>query len=299
MDQNKPSVLVTGASGFIGSKLISKLSNDCRSVVSMYRQRLPEPLDNVFPVCNDLRSSELLGAPLREIDTVVHLAWEKDREGHSKPVNVLLLKNLIAKMEEAGTKRLILLSHTSASSVSHETFLREKYESESLAINSKIDEVIIVRSPLVMSGVPGEDRHLDAMLNLFRLPVVYPIPFSKDKKFGIVSLNEVVKSLRSYVIRENSDPREIVEISNQRQFSFDEVMKFVCNNYVKKQKFALGTFLGRSVARLMEKISNKGMVSIQEVAKLGILSGDSHLAIEKIPSKIAGFEQILLSKSKS
>ena len=57
MDRIKPSVLVTGASGFIGCKLISSIAPDCRSVVSMYRQRLPEPLDNVFPVCNDLRSS--------------------------------------------------------------------------------------------------------------------------------------------------------------------------------------------------------------------------------------------------
>ena len=109
MDRIKPSVLVTGASGFIGCKLISSIAPDCRSVVSMYRQRLPEPLDNVFPVCNDLRSSELLGAPLREIDTVVHLAWENDQEGHSKAANLLLIKNLISKMEEAGTKRLILL----------------------------------------------------------------------------------------------------------------------------------------------------------------------------------------------
>ena len=47
---------------------------------------------------------------MREIDTVVHLAWEKDQEGHSKAANLLLVKNLISKMEEAGTKRLILLA---------------------------------------------------------------------------------------------------------------------------------------------------------------------------------------------
>ncbi len=93
-DKSKPAVLVTGASGFIGCKLVSKIAEDCRSLVSMYRQRFPEPMENVFPVCNDLRSMELLGAPLREIDIVVHLAWEDDsleRLQKGKSINVFLL----------------------------------------------------------------------------------------------------------------------------------------------------------------------------------------------------------------
>ena len=170
-------------------------------------------------------------------------------------------------MEEAGTKKLILLSHVSASPVSHETFLKEKYEIENLAINSGLEQVVILRTPLVMSGIPGEDRHLDAMLNLFRLPMIYPIPFSKNETFGIVSLDEVVARLKSFIFDESTNSRDVFEISSQKKYAFDEVMKFVCANYIKKQKIGLGTFLGRSVARMIEKLSNKGIISIKRLLK--------------------------------
>ena len=45
---------------------------------------------------------------------------------------------------------------------------------------------------------------LDAMLNLFRLPMIYPIPFSKNHTFGIVSLDEVVAKLRSFIFSDSS-----------------------------------------------------------------------------------------------
>lgn len=271
----KPAILVTGASGFIGSSLVNKIAPLCKSVVSMYRERLPEPMENVFPVCNNLKSSELLGAPLREIDTVVHLAWEDDsseRLAKGSSLNLFLLKNLISKMEEIGTKRLVILSHAAASNVSHETFLKDKYEIENLALNSNIKEVVILRTPLVMSGVPGEDRYLDAMLSLLKLPMIYPVTISKSHKFGIVSLNEVTELLIDKTLAPMEGGREIVELKSAYNYSLEDILKYVCKKYVKKQKLGLGPVFGKSLARLINKIYNKGSITVGQIEEIGLLA---------------------------
>lgn len=58
-------VLITGSAGFIGHHLVRKLTQHEQDVVCMYRHRLPEPHERVMPFFSDLRSAELLAAPLR------------------------------------------------------------------------------------------------------------------------------------------------------------------------------------------------------------------------------------------
>ena len=70
-------ILVTGASGFLGKKLITELSNDSESVIAIYRS---EPSKNLLNLPNiqwiksDLSSSNNMLNTLEKIDTVVHLA---------------------------------------------------------------------------------------------------------------------------------------------------------------------------------------------------------------------------------
>lgn len=297
----KPAVLVTGASGYIGSRLVGKIAGGCKSVVSMYRQRLPEPLDNVFPVCNDLRSHELLGAPLREIDTVVHLAWEsegEERQQKDSTINLFLLKNLIAKMEEVGTKKLVLISNVGASNNSKMSFLRDKYEIENLAINSNIEKITIVRSPMVMSGVPGEDKYLDAMLALLNFPMVYPVPVPKDKKFWIVSLDEITSLLTQKIFNNSNDPREIVELKSSTEFTVDDVLKFLCQTYIRKQKLGVGAFFGKSLAKVLGKVSRRGRISMAEIEEIGLLSHAQLISNKEnlVVSKLRTLQDILNAK---
>ena len=62
---NSEAIMVTGGSGFIGQELVKKLAESKKSVVSIYRHRLPDPSPYVYPVCSNLDSAELLAAPLR------------------------------------------------------------------------------------------------------------------------------------------------------------------------------------------------------------------------------------------
>ena len=134
-------VLVTGGSGFIGKHIVKHLAEAGETVVCMYHHRLPEPMANVYPVCSDMGSSELIAAPLRGVESVIHLAWEGGFVGPTErvswnlnsnnlPKNARLLKNLLSAMERAGTKRIVFMSAIGASRNAKTPFLQEKYLSE-------------------------------------------------------------------------------------------------------------------------------------------------------------------------
>ena len=123
--EENQAILVAGGSGFIGKHLVKQLSKNGETVVSMYHHRLPEPQQNVFPVCSDLSSVELLGAPLRGVNSVVYLAWENSFVGPSQtwdvdlfhtnhPTNIKMLGNLLRAMEQAKTRRIVFLSANGA-----------------------------------------------------------------------------------------------------------------------------------------------------------------------------------------
>ena len=178
-------VLVTGGSGFIGQRLVRRLSNDGPVAVSMYHHRLPESLPNVFPVCSDMSSAELLAAPLRGIKTVVHMAWEGGLVGPTDtanwnpmspaalPKNVKILKNLIAAMERAGTQRIVFVSAIGASSSAKAPFLREKYLAEFYVLNSTIPEKVVIRSSIACDSEGTSDRFVRSILRVMKFPGIY------------------------------------------------------------------------------------------------------------------------------
>lgn len=98
--RSQEAVLVTGASGFIGRSLIKKLATSGHTVVAMYRNRIPETINNVYPVCSDLSNVDLLAVPLRGVDTVIHLAWENTYLGNGNDSLSTSLKELSSEERE-------------------------------------------------------------------------------------------------------------------------------------------------------------------------------------------------------
>ena len=268
-------LLITGGSGFIGQNLIRKMAKE-RQIIALYHHKLPESMDNVFPVCSDMSTAELLAAPLRGVSTVVHLAWSGGLSGSldsisEDPVvsanysqNLIALKNLLSAMEKANCQRIVFVSALGASKRSPSAFLREKYHAEFLILNSKIPEKVILRASAVWGDRYGHDRFLNSILKVMKYPV-YPVP---TKKEGIspIHVDDLTQMLRSAVFSKSGDGAQISEVCGGRHYELPELLKLVSAKVIKKTQLGVGGVVGSSTLSFFERQSaqEKGNYRLSE-----------------------------------
>jgi nucleoside-diphosphate-sugar epimerase len=257
-------ILVTGGSGFIGRYLVKRLSETKETVVNLYHHRLPEPMPNVYPVCSDLSLSELLLAPLRGIDTVIHLAWHNsfinspseinwNLDRASLPTNARMTLNLIEAMERSGAKRIVFISAMGASRYAQSAFLREKYLAELLVTNSKIPEKIILRSSLVFGEGGASDRLIQSILHLMRLPGIYPVPCAKQK-IAPIFVEDLVQSIAHFARSNITDKTVLCELAGTQEIQVDELFQLVAQKFMHGQrKLPVKGFIGNQLYPLVER----------------------------------------------
>jgi len=231
----------------------------------MYRHRLPEPCGQVFPVCSDLGSEELLAAPLRGVHTVVHLAWENNFLGPATDItdnpedasnrtrNIATLKNLIGAMEKARIRRLIFVSAFGVDRKAEDAFLAEKYVGEFCVLNSMISEKFIVRPTVVYGGEEVRNQFMGAVRRLLRFPGFYPVPSWKESVYPL-NLSDFVEVISGLVRWDCKDqPVRILEVSGQDGYRVEEILRLISGRDGRGTRIPLGSFLGRSLLPLVEK----------------------------------------------
>jgi len=259
---DQAAVLVTGGAGFIGKQVVSSLASNTQTVISMYHHKLPEPLANVYPVCSDMGNSDLIAAPLRGVQTVVHLAWQGNFVGPNEQIqwsldsdklgpNIASLKNLISAMERVGTKRIVFVSPIGANRKASSAYLQEKYLAEFFILNSKIPEKIIIRSSLVCGG--SNDRFLRSILRVMQFPAIYPVPMAK-KTIRPVHIKDLVSLIAKVAVTDEfSGAAAIIEMTGKEAYTVDELFKLVSARYVKGSKIPLRGPIGDSLLPLFER----------------------------------------------
>lgn len=243
MDQNS-AVLVTGGGGYLGNSVLSQLAKSERTVLCLYRHSKPVEIENIYPVCNDLSSADLLAVPLRGVSTVVHLAWDHSFNSSGlnesqvtsfKSKNLIALKNLLAACEKAEVKRIIFLSIKGAKNNTSNLFLKEKYLGEVMTLNSKIDEKIILRSDIIYSK--KNSVFIDSLNNMLSLPVVVPVT-EKKAKYSPVHLEDVSKVICQYVEKpeENASMSLVRHLSSKKQLDSKSLLVSLASSNGLKNK---------------------------------------------------------------
>lgn len=299
--------MVSGGSGFIGQHLVRKLAKE-RQVIALYHHKLPESMENVFPVCSDMSTPELLAAPLRGVITIVHLAWTGGLNGSldkisEDPVvaasyspNLQNMKNLIAAAERGKCRRLVFLSALGASRTSDSSFLREKYHAEFLLLNSKIPEKIIIRTAAVWGDRYGHDRFLNSILKIMKYPV-YPVP-AKKEGIAPIHVDDLTQMLHSAVQSDAGTGARISEVCGGTCYQLQDLLKIVSTKVIKKTQLGVGGALGKSALPLFERqtANEKGSYRLSEylVIKGALSDKGKEAAIgSQWPEKVSAFEERL------
>lgn len=210
-------VLVTGATGFIGSALLHRLVELNLPVHAAVRNDLDAPLNKMVKVINlgEFTPSLDWRLALQDINVVVHLASRvhimrdkaKDPFAEYRRINVDSSLNLARQAAEAGVKRFIYLSSIKVNgsfTLPGEVFSAEdvprpqdaygvsKYEAElglkDIGSNTGM-EVVIIRPPLVYG--PGVKANFLSMMRLISLAI--PLPFGAINNLrSLVALDNLV-----------------------------------------------------------------------------------------------------------
>jgi uncharacterized protein YbjT (DUF2867 family) len=263
MDRPITSVLVTGAAGLLGQQTVRSLAIRGRSVLALYRSKIPETMENVFPLSHDLALLDGLGTSLRNVETVIHLAWNGGLVGatdgsdigkcdsESTSENILIMKNLIRNMEIAGVKRIVFVSALGASPKSESIFLREKYIAEHLILNSQIKEKIILRSTIVWSERGENDPFLRAIMKILKYPF-YPLP-SKSACLSPIHARDIARIIAESAICPIKDTAGYLEIKGIESLPLSEICKIVSERYVGKPRFPIRGTLGKALLPFVER----------------------------------------------
>lgn len=197
-DDRAAPVLVTGASGLVGTHVCRALAAAGRRVRALVRDRakaaarlggLPAEL-----VTGDIRDPASLRAATTGASAIVHLAAiAVERAGERyEDVNAAATGSLLDAAREARVERFVHMSQNGADSRSPYRFLRSKGVAEDRVRAS--DRAWTVLRPSVIVG--PEDEFVNVLARLVRLsPVVYPLPGGGRARFQPVMVDDVAAAV--------------------------------------------------------------------------------------------------------
>jgi NADH dehydrogenase len=204
-------VLVTGASGFVGSHLVPELLAGGHRVLALVRSGASgrRVLDRLSPAARDgvdLRTGDVndpagLGPALAGADGIVHLvALARDRAAGRdlNRVNVEGTRNVINAAEAAGIRRLVHLGALGVVDDPRLHYASSKVRAEQLVRASALDWTIL--KPSLMWG--ERDGFFNIVAGLVRIsPGAVPVPGDGRSRFQPLAVSDAAVAIRLSIER--------------------------------------------------------------------------------------------------
>ncbi len=217
-------VLVTGATGFVGTEVCKRLVADGHEVTGLSRSgRGGAP--SVRQVKGDVTSGAGLSSAIAGTDAVVHLVGII-REGGGltfMDVHVTGTQNVITAMREAGVRRLIHMSALGARPDAASDYQSSKATAEQLVADSDLAWTIM--RPSLIFGV-GDDFFGNTLRNLVRLPPVVPVVGTGEYRFRPISIADVATAFSKALELPETEGRRF-DLTGPREYTLRELLLLV------------------------------------------------------------------------
>jgi uncharacterized protein YbjT (DUF2867 family) len=215
-------ILLTGATGTVGSALLRRLTADGQPVRALVRdqRRLGEQRVRVQIALGDLTDPASFRNALRGVRTVVHLAASiRDQpRGSIEELNAMATLRLVRAAERAGVERFVFFSAMNAHHHSRTRFFRAKALAEEAVEESSLDTTIFRPSIIYTPGDPWL-RLLD---RLSRLPAV-PVSGSGRALYQPVWAEDVADA----VVGGLSSANSAYELAGPEVLSYNDMVRTV------------------------------------------------------------------------
>jgi uncharacterized protein YbjT (DUF2867 family) len=215
-------ILLTGATGTVGSAVLRRLTADAQPVRALVRdqRRLGDQRVRVQIALGDLSDPPSFRNALRGVHTVVHLAASiRDQpRGSIEELNAVATLRLVRAAERAGVERFVFFSAMNAHHHSRTRFFRAKALAEEAVEESSIPSVIFRPSIIYTPGDPW----LTLLDRLSRLPAV-PVSGSGRALYQPVWAEDVAQAVVNALESANST----YELAGPEVLSYDDIVRTV------------------------------------------------------------------------
>jgi NADH dehydrogenase len=221
-------ILLTGATGSIGSRLLPRLIEDGHQVRCLVREprKLGAHRVDVQITMGDLRELRdpyMLRQAMRGVDTVIHLAASiRDQPPYRvEELNGLATIRLLEAAERADVKRFVFFSALNASAVQRTRFFRAKWVAEQAVAKSRLDSTIF-RPSIVFD-------HSDPWITLLRrfsfLPAI-PISGNGKSRYQPVWADDVARAVE-HSLKEDGPGDHLYELAGPTTMTYAEMSELV------------------------------------------------------------------------
>ena len=285
-------ILITGATGFIGRHLASRIAKGSYAVRCLVRSSSDiswlRNLDvDIF--YGDLLSKHSLGDALDKIDQIYHLAGEvysRKKDNYYRG-NILATHNLLEACKEKGTRRIIFLSSVGVyKPVTTKTLLTEESECEPITFYGKTkldaEELIkksnipwvIVRAPIIYGP------HQLVVMNRFFLDAINKgkiyIFGNGDNLRSLCFIDNLVGGLVLLANRADIVGKTYI-LSDNSPYTYNEIIE-TASKVIRQRVEAvhLPSFLGDvswKIYRLMDNIFDLCFVELYAIKKMQLQEG--------------------------
>ena len=274
-------ILVTGATGFVGRRIVTRLverGEEVRRLVRPVPDPRPSGLPAVHFVTGDVTDPESLKAACEDVDMVVHtvaIIREKGRATFDA-INVQGTRNVLEAAEQAGVRKIVHLSAIGAGPDPKYPYLRSKWEGEEAVVNSSVRHVIL--RPSLVFG-PG-DEFINALAATIRVGPVVPFIGSGNTRFQPIHVEDVARCVDRVLI-DSTYNGETVEIGGPDILTYRQITDMIIRTFGgRKMKVRVPISMMRSALPFLRLASPHPPITRVQLDMLGMDNVSAHRSVE-------------------
>ena len=252
-------VAITGATGFVGSHLATRLTSEGHEVVRIGRRaRANEeivlaPLDDVAQLASAFAGCQ----------AVAHCAGINRETGDQTydRVHVKGTRNVVEAARRAGAQRIVLMSFLRARPNCGSAYHESKWAAEEIVRQSELDYTIIRAGVTYGRG----DHMLDHLSHAFHTFPIFALVGLKEQTLRPLAIEDLVHVMRAALIDRRLKRQTIALVGPEEMYLREAVLRVAEVAGKKPVLFPLPVWCHRLLARVFELTMKVPLISVAQV----------------------------------
>lgn len=274
-------VAITGATGFVGSHLTTRLTGEGHEVVSATRR--------------DLNDVDQLTAAFADCKVVAHCAGVNREIGDQTfaRVHVELTRNVVAAAKNAGVEKIVLVRFLRARPHCGSRYHESKWEAEEIVRNSGLDYTVVKAGVVYGRG----DHMLDHLSHALHTFPMFGLVGLKEKSIRPLAIEDLVHALRAAIV-DRRMKRQTIALLGPEEIYLSEAVRRVAEVIGKRPvMIPLPVVCRELMARVFERFMKVPLTSLAQIRILseGVVEPGSPVApvpYDLVPTRRFTTEQI-------